>query len=203
MYIGLVDLTGRTFGRLTVLSYVHHDSGKNRVWNCLCECGTEKHIRTSRLTAGVKSCGCNAKYASDNFGLPWREEDDDYLRLHYQPSQALSIAKVLGRTASTVQTRAGRLGLSRFRSKGKVPRSLWIAIASEEAVSAGLNPIELMAGSKSHPYIVPRWRAWKRLHSQDYSLAQIGVVSGHDHTSVRHGLLNHELRGAGLSSRIK
>ena len=48
------DLTGRTFGRLTVLSYV--DKGR---WLCQCECGTKKIVSGHNLKIGAtKSCGC-------------------------------------------------------------------------------------------------------------------------------------------------
>ena len=48
------DLTGKTFGRLNVLSYEG-----NSMWNCLCSCGNYKKIRGSSLRRGLtKSCGC-------------------------------------------------------------------------------------------------------------------------------------------------
>lgn len=53
------DLTGRIFGRLTVISKTvkkHHGSF---IWICRCECGTEKEIPTGYLTSGdTRSCGC-------------------------------------------------------------------------------------------------------------------------------------------------
>ena len=53
-----VDLVGKKFGRLTVVS----EAGtKNRVkyWNCVCECGETTTARTNSLTSGEKrSCGC-------------------------------------------------------------------------------------------------------------------------------------------------
>ena len=49
------DLTGRVFGRLTVLSCKE----KPRVWVCLCSCGVTTEVITSRLNSGnTKSCGC-------------------------------------------------------------------------------------------------------------------------------------------------
>lgn len=52
------DLTGQTFGKLTVVSF----AGSNRrrvMWLCKCECGTEKAVRGDSLTSGsTKSCGC-------------------------------------------------------------------------------------------------------------------------------------------------
>jgi hypothetical protein len=54
------DLSGRTFGNLTVLrrdSLPRRRAG--RVWVCKCACGNEVSVETSRLTsAGKVHCGC-------------------------------------------------------------------------------------------------------------------------------------------------
>lgn len=51
------DLTGRQFGRLTVLKYL----GGSK-WDCLCSCGAHKSAKTYSLNTGrVKSCGCLRK----------------------------------------------------------------------------------------------------------------------------------------------
>jgi len=51
------DLTGQTFGMLTVLSPV-----KTASWLCRCECGKEVVYLTSDLLRGTrKSCGCGPK----------------------------------------------------------------------------------------------------------------------------------------------
>lgn len=53
------DLTGKKFGRLTVLRYI----GKNRhgrsIWKCLCICGKKANVLGKRLeSAHSRSCGC-------------------------------------------------------------------------------------------------------------------------------------------------
>lgn len=57
------DLTGESFGRLTVISLdEHRDRRGNRWWLCQCECGSLHLVRTSHLLSkGVRSCGCLAK----------------------------------------------------------------------------------------------------------------------------------------------
>lgn len=51
------DLTGRTFGELTVLSY----AGKS-LWKCQCSCGTIKNIHAQSLKSGrTTSCGCRRR----------------------------------------------------------------------------------------------------------------------------------------------
>ena len=54
-----IDLTGRTFGRLTVIQYDHSKNGA--YWLCRCECGKTKVIKGNSLTKGVTtSCGCKS-----------------------------------------------------------------------------------------------------------------------------------------------
>lgn len=59
----LNDLTGRKFGRLTVLERAPDQispSGRHRVrWHCKCECGKESFVNPDALLSGrVISCGC-------------------------------------------------------------------------------------------------------------------------------------------------
>lgn len=57
-----LDLTNRRFARLIVVKLDRLSGiGKRRraYWNCRCDCGNEKSIRTDGLTSGViQSCGC-------------------------------------------------------------------------------------------------------------------------------------------------
>ena len=62
----VVDLTGREFGFLKVISRaqdMEEKSGrKSTVWRCKCLlCGKEKNIRASSIRK-TKSCGCLASY---------------------------------------------------------------------------------------------------------------------------------------------
>ena len=55
----LKDLTGKKFGRLTVIKRVPNSKSRHIVWLCKCDCGTEKIIRGCNLRRGyTKSCGC-------------------------------------------------------------------------------------------------------------------------------------------------
>lgn len=58
---GLIDLTGRKFSRLTVISRAPGDWSKPR-WLCRCDCGVTKIIEGTSLKSGrQKSCGCLAR----------------------------------------------------------------------------------------------------------------------------------------------
>lgn len=52
------DLTGKKFGKLTVLKLCKFINGRS-LWECECDCGNIKNISSSCLVQGLtKSCGC-------------------------------------------------------------------------------------------------------------------------------------------------
>lgn len=54
-----IDITGRKFGRLTVLKFSRMNKARVPYWICRCECSTEKEISGYALRHGrTKSCGC-------------------------------------------------------------------------------------------------------------------------------------------------
>ena len=68
----LIDLTGKSFGRLTVLGRANdiiESSGRHRVrWKCQCECGNICYITGNNLGKSTISCGCHKnKNASERF----------------------------------------------------------------------------------------------------------------------------------------
>jgi len=57
-----IDLTGKIFGRWTVIKIDGQDKRKSYLWLCRCECGKEKTIVGYSLRRGdTKSCGCLRK----------------------------------------------------------------------------------------------------------------------------------------------
>lgn len=55
------DLTGKRFGRLTVIGIDDRDTRKT-FWNCVCDCGNIKAVRSDSLQSGrILSCGCLKK----------------------------------------------------------------------------------------------------------------------------------------------
>ena len=52
------DLTGKTYGRLTVLGPAEDVNGRT-AWRCRCDCGRETVVTSVHLKDGsTKSCGC-------------------------------------------------------------------------------------------------------------------------------------------------
>lgn len=55
------DLTGKKFGRLTVVKYLRTTNTKP-IWLCKCDCGKEIEVAAESLyTGNTKSCGCLQK----------------------------------------------------------------------------------------------------------------------------------------------
>ena len=53
------DLTGKAFGRLTVIKEAERKNPKRHYWLCHCTCGRETVVDGSHLLSGhTKSCGC-------------------------------------------------------------------------------------------------------------------------------------------------
>lgn len=53
------DITGKTFGRLTVLRRAGKTKRNQALWECRCECGTIKLVTGVLMRSGwTKSCGC-------------------------------------------------------------------------------------------------------------------------------------------------
>ena len=54
-----IDLTGKIFGRLTVIKRVENSKSGEARWLCLCSCGNYKEVQANNLKSGqVQSCGC-------------------------------------------------------------------------------------------------------------------------------------------------
>lgn len=60
------DLTGQTFGKLTVLEKTNERRNRQVVWKCQCECGNITYVVGQALRDGhTQSCGCK-NYESKN-----------------------------------------------------------------------------------------------------------------------------------------
>lgn len=58
------DLSGQTFGRLTVLRLADERKGGRIAWLCQCSCGEVRTLTSHQLRqGGTRSCGCYAREA--------------------------------------------------------------------------------------------------------------------------------------------
>jgi len=52
-----IDLSGRKFGKLKILSRADNDSRGGAMWNCLCDCGNNSKVAYGNLKSGrIKNC---------------------------------------------------------------------------------------------------------------------------------------------------
>ena len=65
----LIDLTGKRFGRLLVVSKAE-SKNKRTMWNCICDCGSRVVVGGKDMRqVKTKSCGC---YHKDHYASPPR-----------------------------------------------------------------------------------------------------------------------------------
>ena len=65
------DLTGRRFGKLTVISRNPQLEDRYYTWNCQCDCGGKIVVNTKRLTRGtITNCGCDSKMNHKHGSIP-------------------------------------------------------------------------------------------------------------------------------------
>lgn len=66
-----IDMTGKKYGRLTVIQFTHMNEDKKACWLCKCDCGNKKIIVGRSIRQGkILSCKCLWK---DSISLPPRE----------------------------------------------------------------------------------------------------------------------------------
>lgn len=79
------DLTGKRFGKLTVLEFAGTVKDYQKTWKCKCDCGNIKIIRQQHLVSGhTTTCGCGKlhldNYVGRRFGhLFVLDRVDDYI----------------------------------------------------------------------------------------------------------------------------
>ena len=80
------DLTGKKFGRLTVLGLAEK-KGKKRMWRCICSCPLKKEIIVSGsnlVTGHTTSCGCYMKERTSKTHKKYNdyEVQEDYVIMY-------------------------------------------------------------------------------------------------------------------------
>lgn len=68
-----IDLSGRVYGRLTVIERYNEKGDGEVQYLCRCNCGTEKIIKANNLMKGnTKSCGCLRRELRGKYSKQWR-----------------------------------------------------------------------------------------------------------------------------------
>lgn len=74
------DLTGKRFGRLTVLGAGERSKDGRFRWRCVCDCGNESNVYAAELNSGrTSSCGC---YHRDRASATSRTHGQSKTRLY-------------------------------------------------------------------------------------------------------------------------
>lgn len=74
------DLTGKRFGRLTVLKQNGRDKKGYIIWRCKCDCGNECNVISRYLASnGTTSCGC---YSREIHSAMLKTHGHSHTRLH-------------------------------------------------------------------------------------------------------------------------
>lgn len=74
------DLTGKRFGRWTVIKRAENSSNNRSQWVCICDCGNVKTVKRCDLSNGrSKSCGCLRK---DNTSTMFSKHNKTKTRLY-------------------------------------------------------------------------------------------------------------------------
>ncbi|WP_225884253.1 alcohol dehydrogenase [Lacticaseibacillus mingshuiensis] len=106
-----IDLTGKRFGRLVVVSWVGHAGNGNAMWHCQCDCGNTLDVDSYRLRRGTtQSCGCLRRERSREVMLT-----TPVLREHAGCAAQLGVANGTNVSASLnirVTNRSGVVGVS-------------------------------------------------------------------------------------------
>lgn len=120
------DLTGQTFGKLTVLGYAGKFKGTHR-WTCACSCGNTCEVsQTSLLSGKTRSCGC------------LRAET---LEQSLKRSQGTSVTLIEARKKKTIKSnRSGYNGVYLNRASKK-----WIAQITFQSKTYYLGSYETLA----------------------------------------------------------
>ena len=71
----VIDMSGRRYGKWTVMQRVENSKNGQAMWLCKCDCGTEKVVCGSNLRSGAsRSCGCERNsYFSALYGVHYKE----------------------------------------------------------------------------------------------------------------------------------
>jgi len=93
-----VDLTGKKYGKLTVVGRAYPNK-KGVFWHCTCDCGSNKDVvvNTSRLNSGnTRSCGCIYIESIKNVGLANKKRNrckkhDTYIEIFTEKNQSFYV----------------------------------------------------------------------------------------------------------------
>lgn len=134
--VKLKDLTGKRFGRLTVVKQLKDRQDNRVVWKCLCDCGNTIDVKGLYLTTKqTRSCGCIKK-----------EIEEKNLRKEYNNKRIDGVVKPLfkGKEPRKDST-TGYRGVSEYKTRvsQETRYRAWITVKGKRYYKSGfLTPEE-------------------------------------------------------------
>lgn len=121
-----IDLTGKKFGKLTVIKPLEERKHGHVQWKCRCDCGNEAKVRSSSLINNrTKSCGCilkqkvlNTYNLSGEYGIGLTSKGDEFyfdLEDYELIKDYTWVKDSYGYFVTTVKTPNGQYGLRLHR----------------------------------------------------------------------------------------
>lgn len=126
----LKDLTGKRFGRLTVLNQLKERKDNRVVWHCQCDCGNKIDVKGIYLTNGdTESCGCIKK-----------ELEEKNLREAYDDKRVDGVVKPLFKGIKPRKdSSTGYRGVSEYKTRvsKEVRYRAWITVKGKRYYKSG------------------------------------------------------------------
>lgn len=126
----LIDLTGKRYGKLTVLRRADYNKGKRVVWVCQCDCGKVVDKAGSDLkNSDTKSCGCYKK-----------QMETTNLREQYDAKRVDGVVKPLFKGKEPRKdSSTGYRGVQKYytRKSKELRYRAWITVAGERKYKGG------------------------------------------------------------------
>ncbi|MFS0783583.1 hypothetical protein [Bacillus sp. 1P06AnD] len=129
------DLTGNTYGRLTVIKIADNKINNRIAWDCKCECGKSITIKGVYLTTGeTKSCGCLKK-----------SQEEENLRYQYDAKRVDGVVTSLFKgQVPRSDSSTGYRGVSKYytRKSKELRYRAWITVAGKQYYKSGFKTAE-------------------------------------------------------------
>lgn len=155
-----------------------------------------------------KATRTDARYLQTDplFSPYWTPERDRELAKLGRTAHIARIARTLRLPVHTVSKRIALLGIPVLTQEqaGTPTKGEWLGAATRAAMATNLDPVHILRGARDKPYVLARWKAWRMIldENPDYTVNGVAAISGHDHTTVLHGLRELKKLEPILGSRV-